>query len=571
VSSRDSAVRVVVLFSCIFSFPAFREFFSRVTDLASKPSGAAGPSLQVSAETLIEHNPALTPDAFEVFRQPPHLGVPPSVPPLCIPVHDDQPSSIIAYTLASLEHLLTVGRIRPTEVKMIQAVQSWMAYEEEQTVHTLESSKRSTFEMESAEDHPRSQSSAEATSPADHTTADASRTSSPPAISQRISVPFAAPILHMTSPSPESDEPQANGTNSHPQSHSNDDLTSSYPLRFATPPVPTTGAPLPSSSTLHHSYSDHHVSFLYPNSLHTALPHRAPPQLPYHLTCPSLLGFDPIRDRLDQVESNMTNFVTGEFATQSSSSSSGPASSASTDHAAQTFKYQFEDTGMNELLHHDAASGHASADGPHADVERTTFRCTVYFPKQFHALRLMTCGGDYEFIQSLCHCNRWGITGGKSGSTFLKTSDERFILKFITRTELKMFLEHATKYFAYMAKNLFHSLPSFLVKILGVYQLSWKKHNYQAPKKSTQGGTSGASGSGETGHASSLSSQYVLVMPNLFYSHSASITKVFDLKGSARNRYIKRKNREENRVLLDENLMECQWRHTRTHNSTRQR
>jgi hypothetical protein len=324
---------------------------------------------------------------------------------------------------------------------------------------------------------------------------------------------------------------------------------SSTPGRTASPFA------LPSSSTLHHSYSDHHVSFLYPNSLQTSLPSRAPPQLPLHLTCPSLLGFDPIRDRLDHIERQMTTFTGSNDATQATSS--GPSSSASTDHASQTFKYQFEDTGMSDLLHHDAAtvSGPHPADAHSPDVERTTFRCTAYFPKQFHALRLMTCGGDYEFIQSLCHCNRWGVTGGKSGSTFLKTTDERFILKFITRTELKMFLESATKYFAYMAKNLFHNLPSFLVKILGVYQISWRKHNYHPQKK--VGGTGSESGDH---NASSLSSQYILVMPNLFYTHASSITKIFDLKGSARNRYVKRKNREENRVLLDENLMECQYR-----------
>jgi hypothetical protein len=250
------------------------------------------------------------------------------------------------------------------------------------------------------------------------------------------------------------------------------------------------------------------------------------------------------------------------------------------------FKYQFEDLGvagpMASVLHHEAAAAAAAAATPvgggaspsigssssssslldglpsSSDVERTTFRCTVYYPKQFHALRLQTCGGDSSFIESLCRCNKWGVTGGKSGSTFLKTTDERFILKFITRTELKMFLEAANKYFEYMARNVFHALPSLLVKILGVYQLSWKKHNY----KSSGAGAAGAGGSGAAGEA--LSSQYVLVMPNLFYGRGDSIGKIFDLKGSARNRYVKRKNRDENRVLLDENLMECKQTHTHT-------
>jgi len=325
----------------------------------------------------------------------------------------------------------------------------------------------------------------------------------------------------------------------------------------------------------------------------------------------------------------MTKF---ESAASTSVASSGPSSSSSTDHAMHTFKYTFEDTGITpSALHtHDngaqaaattsapaggttstsggaaadagattsagsssslpgATSGNASsspsvssASAVAVDVERTTFRCTAYFPRHFHAVRLMTCGGDYEFIQSLCHCTRWTATGGKSGSTFCKTADDRFILKFITRTELKMFLELAHRYFAYLAKNIFHALPSFLVKILGVYQISWKKHNFKPHTRGGGGSGLGTAGGDAAGSAaasaggsegglassssssslggeavSSLSSQYVLVMPNLFFGRPPeSIEKIFDLKGSARNRYVKRKKGEENRVLLDENLME---------------
>jgi 1-phosphatidylinositol-3-phosphate 5-kinase len=336
------------------------------------------------------------------------------------------------------------------------------------------------------------------------------------------------------------------------------------------------------------------------------------------------LGYDPIRDHPDVVEATMTKFESG---TMMSTASSGPASSSSTDHAMHTFKYQFEDTGIppTATMHHPhphettaAAAGSgapgAATDGAAApapslptsssassvtgEFERTSFRCTAYFPRHFHAVRLMTCGGDYEFIQSLCHCTKWTATGGKSGSTFCKTADTRFILKFITRTELKMFLELAHRYFAYLAKNIFHGLPSFLIKILGVYQISWKKHSY---KRGGGGGGGGSGGSGAGGGAgaggvggagsdasgssasslggssslsssssssllsggeavSSLSSQYVLVMPNLFFGRAeSSIEKIFDLKGRARNRYVKKKKGEENRVLLDENLMECQY------------
>lgn len=45
----------------------------------------------------------------------------------------------------------------------------------------------------------------------------------------------------------------------------------------------------------------------------------------------------------------------------------------------------------------------------------------------------------------------------------------------------------------------------------------------------------------------------VLVMENLFYDHKTS--RIFDLKGSMRNRHVKQTGRE-NEVLLDENMVE---------------
>lgn len=83
-------------------------------------------------------------------------------------------------------------------------------------------------------------------------------------------------------------------------------------------------------------------------------------------------------------------------------------------------------------------------------------------------------GTDDDFIQSLSRCKKWIPTGGKSGSTFTKTWDDRFILKQVSRVELVTFLETGTNYFEYMANTLFHGLPSVLVKILGVYRLAFQ-------------------------------------------------------------------------------------------------
>lgn len=509
--------------------PAFRDFFSRVTD--AKPT-SSGPALTLSAASLALRHPELSAEAFDPLHHPPHMGVPPSVPPLCVPVHEDQPSSIIAYTLASLEHLQAIGRVRPNEVKTIQAVQSWFAHEEERALHTVEPDRRTAVIDAQADDQLKV----------------------PEPVTETTYVAASLPVFNSLAATDDGDAFA---------------IPALAPPTAGTPPPPATNAPLSNGSSvgLSHSHSEQQVSNLYPNSLDATLPAHAPPPLPPHLSCASLLGFDAVRDRPDQVESNMTKFAPNlaDLTASTSSASGGGAATASaekaatSDYAAHTFKYQFDDTGMAGLLHRDVGGGPTGAgtsnsDASHLiDVDRTTFRCTAYFPRQFHALRLMACGGDYDFIQSLCRCGRWSATGGKSGSTFLKTSDERFVLKFITRTELRMFLETAPRYFAYMAKNLFHNLPSFLIKILGVFQLSWKKHHGSSSKKG--GGSGGIAAN--SADAASLSSQYVVVMPNLFFTHTGTIDKIFDLKGSARNRYVKRKNRGENTVLLDENLMEC--------------
>eukprot|EP00981_Chlorochromonas_danica_P012757 scaffold5387_cov251-Ochromonas_danica.AAC.7 len=78
------------------------------------------------------------------------------------------------------------------------------------------------------------------------------------------------------------------------------------------------------------------------------------------------------------------------------------------------------------------------------------FQCQVYRAKQFEALR--TCYFHDEdcrenFIRSLAMTNRWVAQGGKSGAAFAKTSDERLVIKVVSRVELQMFLDFAPAYF----------------------------------------------------------------------------------------------------------------------------
>ncbi len=108
-----------------------------------------------------------------------------------------------------------------------------------------------------------------------------------------------------------------------------------------------------------------------------------------------------------------------------------------------------------------------------ASRKKSEFYCTCYYAKQFAALRKSYAGDEENFLRSLSRCKKFQPTGGKSGSAFIKSWDDRFILKQVSRVELVTFLETGTNYFEYVANTLFHGLPSVLVKILGVFRLGF--------------------------------------------------------------------------------------------------
>eukprot|EP01132_Coremiostelium_polycephalum_P003331 gene3331-4176_t len=154
--------------------------------------------------------------------------------------------------------------------------------------------------------------------------------------------------------------------------------------------------------------------------------------------------------------------------------------------------------------------------------------CTTYYPVQFYALREFACG-DKQFIESLTRSKTWIAKGGKSGSSWSKTLDDRYILKQVSRIELESFLDFAPLYFEYLCKSYLHEIPTALCKILGVYSIRWKDNNGKSLKKD------------------------LIVMENLFYNKT--ISKTYDLKGSLRSRLVK----NESEVLLDENLLQASF------------
>ncbi|XP_034244231.1 1-phosphatidylinositol 3-phosphate 5-kinase isoform X2 [Thrips palmi] len=162
----------------------------------------------------------------------------------------------------------------------------------------------------------------------------------------------------------------------------------------------------------------------------------------------------------------------------------------------------------------------------------TNFYCRIFYAEEFLKLRrLIWPRGEEAFIRSLAHCVHWAARGGKSGSTFCKSRDDRLVIKEMSKTELSHFLDRAPRFFSYMTDNHKNHRPTLLGKILGVYRIVFKNDLTGAASRSN-----------------------LLIMENLFYGREVS--HKFDLKGSIRNRLVNPGSEpREEVVLLDENLL----------------
>ncbi|KAF6149834.1 hypothetical protein GIB67_010908 [Kingdonia uniflora] len=161
---------------------------------------------------------------------------------------------------------------------------------------------------------------------------------------------------------------------------------------------------------------------------------------------------------------------------------------------------------------------------------KVRFSSTIYFARQFDALRKKCCPSEVDFIRSLSRCSRWHAQGGKSNVFFARSLDERLIIKQVTKTELDSFMDFAPEYFKYLTDSISTGSPTCLAKILGIYNVTVKHF--------------------KSGRETKMD---LMVMENLFFGRN--ISKVYDLKGSARSRYIS-DAAGKNRVLLDTNLLE---------------
>ena len=170
----------------------------------------------------------------------------------------------------------------------------------------------------------------------------------------------------------------------------------------------------------------------------------------------------------------------------------------------------------------------------HIDInmseDNANFYCQVLLAEHFRRLRqAVFSAGEERFVRCLMHCQPWNAKGGKSGSTFHKSCDDRFVIKTISKIEKDHFVRFGIRYVEYILDSLATGRPTVLAKILGVFLVGYKNNITGQAKKS-----------------------YVIVMENLLYGRQ--ISQKFDLKGSLRNRLADTKDKSEV-VLLDQNMV----------------
>ena len=164
------------------------------------------------------------------------------------------------------------------------------------------------------------------------------------------------------------------------------------------------------------------------------------------------------------------------------------------------------------------------------EINDSKFYVKIHFASEFDQFRrqIFEPGSAFleDFMASTSACDSWQTSGGKSGATFYKTSDERFLLKQVNKHEMITFQNIALRYFDYITKNEDRTL---MAKIVGLYTVGYKT-------------------------ALSCLKTNVIVLENLFYGHK--IAESYDLKGSMRNRLVDPQgNKGKELVLMDENLL----------------
>lgn len=202
-----------------------------------------------------------------------------------------------------------------------------------------------------------------------------------------------------------------------------------------------------------------------------------------------------------------------------------PADTVSMDSANSSIRDSMTDDGENL-----ASSQHLEVE---FEDESSSYYVKMFYAEKFRKLReLLIAEGEETFIRSLSNSTFWTPQGGKSGSFFYRTQDDRFVVKQMSRFEIQSFVKFAPNYFDYLTTSATESKLTTLCKVYGVFRIGYKSKTTTLKVD-------------------------ILVMEYLFYNHNVS--QVWDLKGSLRNRMASTGKSPTEMVLLDENFVKDLW------------
>lgn len=145
-----------------------------------------------------------------------------------------------------------------------------------------------------------------------------------------------------------------------------------------------------------------------------------------------------------------------------------------------------------------------------------------YYPFQFNCIQRAYIGkyiDKYDpkhdvvelFGYSLRHLEKFAPKAGKSGARFFLTKDGNFLIKCITKTEIKRFKLISTLYFQYMFYVINYNAPSLVIPILQLMELKVDSESDYA--------------------------KFVLVMPNIHRETERKL--MFDIKGVQKKAKVK--------------------------------
>lgn len=121
-----------------------------------------------------------------------------------------------------------------------------------------------------------------------------------------------------------------------------------------------------------------------------------------------------------------------------------------------------------------AESLKSSLDSPPNDcqINTTNVSCKIYCSLQFHSLReLCIDGGNQAFLFAIKRSQPWNAEGGKSNAHFSRTLNGQYVIKQLSKSEKKSFLQFSLHYFEHMRQHVTEGKPSLLAKIFGVFQV----------------------------------------------------------------------------------------------------